>query len=370
MKEEKFWILLAKMLSGEVDAQERDEFMQLIESDMDMQQTYDQMKEFWSATSLQQAQDQIIKDSYLAHVARLKDLDPAFTYEEVEEVNSLKPLYTYKRFAFIGTALIGVFFIVFLLFNMGNDKIAPGKATNEITINPGSRSKINLPDGSQVWINSGSRFTYAGDFKGDTREVYLSGEAYFDVAHDKSRPFIVHTSGIDIKVLGTAFNVKAFDVDPTIEATLIRGMIQVVKKNEPNGSTIILKPHEKLIYNKITESYVSSMHESRKSRVASAPLKPTVTIIPLEANIPDTAIAETAWLYNKLTFEEEKLQDLAKRMERWYNIKITITENNLKNYRISGSFVDETADQALKELQLLIPFNYVLKNNEVVISEK
>jgi len=147
-------------------------------------------------------------------------------------------------------------------------------------------------------------------------------------------------------------------------------MIQVVKKNEPNGSTIILKPHEKLIYNKITESYESNFHDLQKSRVATAPLKPTVTIVPLEANIPDTAIAETAWLYNKLTFEEEKLQDLAKRMERWYNIKITITENNLKGYRISGSFVDETAEQALKELQLLIPFNYVLKNNEVIISEK
>lgn len=370
MKEEKFWILLAKMLSGEIDAQERNEFVQLIESDIDMQHTYDQMKEFWSASSQQQTQDQIVKDSYLAHVARLKDFDPAFDTYELEEEQRVKPLYSFKKFAYIGSALVAMLLIVFMVFNVSNEKSHLGKATNEITINPGSRSKINLPDGSQVWINSGSRFTYAGDFKGETREVYLSGEAYFDVAHDKTRPFIVHTSGIDIKVLGTSFNVKAFDVDPTIEATLIRGMIQVVKKNEPEGSTIILKPHEKLIYNKITESYQSNFRESHKSRIAAAPLKPTVTIVPLEANIPDTAIAETAWLYNKLTFEEEKLQDLAKRMERWYNIKIIITENNLKNYRISGSFVDETADQALKELQLLIPFNYVLKNNEVIISEK
>jgi ferric-dicitrate binding protein FerR (iron transport regulator) len=93
-------------------------------------------------------------------------------------------------------------------------------------------------------VNSGSKLTYEGNFKGNLREVRLDGEAYFDVVKDALHPFIVHTSGIDIKVLGTAFNVKAYKVDRTIEATLIHGSIEVINQNQPGAPKIMLKPHK------------------------------------------------------------------------------------------------------------------------------
>jgi transmembrane sensor len=90
----------------------------------------------------------------------------------------------------------------------------------------------------------------------------------------------------------------------------------------------------------------------------------------LKENIADNDIIETAWVYNKLTFENERFEDLAIKMERWFNLNISIEIEKLKNYRISGSFVNETAEEALKELQLLIPFRYSINKNEVKILKK
>jgi ferric-dicitrate binding protein FerR (iron transport regulator) len=179
----------------------------------------------------------------------------------------------------------------------------------------------------------------------------------------------VHTSGIDIKVLGTEFNVKAFDLEPTIEATLIRGSIEVLKKDDANAGSVLLKPHEELVYQKLLEKNYYSKTSLDKEIVKAAPadLKSLIIIKPISLNIPDSDIKETAWLKNKFVFEDETLANLAVRLERWYNIKINIQDQNLNAYRVSGSFVDETAEQALNELKLLIPFNYKIKNNEFFI---
>jgi ferric-dicitrate binding protein FerR (iron transport regulator) len=236
---------------------------------------------------------------------------------------------------------------------------------NEISINCGSRSKIVLPDGSQVWINSGSKLTYNESFKGTTRDVQLDGEAYFDVVKDAAHPFIVHTSGIDIKVLGTAFNVKAYKAEPTIEATLIRGFIEVLNHSQPGASNIMLKPHEKLVYNKYSDG-IKEIQAIIKP--ADSPF--SISIEALRKNIPDSNILETAWVYNKLIFEEERFEDLAIKMERWYNVNINIEDEKLKYYKMSGSFVNETAEEAIKILQFLVPFKYSIKNSEIKIMKK
>ena len=253
--------------------------------------------------------------------------------------------------------------------NNENKTIASAKRpVNEVSINRGSRTKIELPDGSQVWINSGSKLSYDDFFKGATREVVLDGEAYFDVVKDAAHPFIVHTSGIDIKVLGTAFNVKAYKMEPVIEATLIHGSIEVINKNRPGAPGVMLKPHEKLIYNKYP---VADGRDQRADvTIPTEPDSYSITIKPLSKNITDSNIVETAWVYNKLIFEEEKFEDLALKMERWYNIKINIETEKLKNYKMSGSFVKETAEEAIKILQFVVPFKYTIQNNEIKIMKR
>ena len=110
----------------------------------------------------------------------------------------------------------------------------------------GSRTHLTLPDGTMVWLNAGSRLSYGKNYNTATREVNLTGEAFFDVAHNTQKPFLIHTARIDVQVLGTSFNVKSYPTDRTTEATLIRGSIEVSIKDRPSEK-IILRPDEKLV---------------------------------------------------------------------------------------------------------------------------
>lgn len=385
MKEEMFWILLSKKLAGEASEEELSLLNSLLANRADWAITSDHLHELWESTPNKKEGNQLAQDAYLSHIGRLKDIypdfdaaDEPFSTETVDTIPSLDEPTFFRQLLrkpatklLMSFVVLGLIFLGFQFFNQGSKtQLVSGKAndTNEVTINPGSKSKITLPDGSKVWINSGSTLNYALNFGGPLREVYLNGEAFFEVAKDANKPFIVHTSGIDIRVLGTSFNVKAFELEPTIETTLIHGSIEVLKKDDPTGASVLLKPHEKLVFKKINHSYQNAVqHKRDKDQLKPVTLKSLISINPLRPNVPDSALVETAWLYNKLAFEDESLSELAKKMERWYNIKINIVDESLFDYRVSGSFVDETAEQALNELKLLIPFKFNIKNNEYII---
>jgi len=381
MKEEKYWILLSKKIAGEASPEELELLGHLISGNQEWQTIMENLQELWNSkpVTVKARQYQKNEDAYLVHINRLKEKVadfketgiPAEHMAEPAPVAVKKPFY--KRWVTYVAVAAAVTAVVFLVNpdvanNPQRSDIASASPINEITINPGSRSKILLPDGSQVWINSGTKLTYHTTFSGSTRDVQLDGEAYFDVVHDAAHPFIVHTSGIDIRVLGTVFNVKAYTADPFIEATLINGSIEVINKNRPGTPKVMLKPHEKLVYNKFP---VADPRDQRADIVVSTePDAYSITIKPLTKNIADSDIVETAWVFNKLTFEDERFEDLAHRMERWYNVKISIGSDKLKNHRVSGSFIDETAEEAIRELQFLIPFRYSIKNSEILIMKK
>lgn len=381
MKEELFWILLSKKLTGEASEAELLHLTELIENNASLASISENLVELWDTTPEKGVSNQVAQDAFLTHIVRLKAIDPSFqaTDESTKEESPFEiPHYRLqmlfskpKKLAAYSFSLLAIVFIGFQVYFNNFTKVAPVDLNNlnELTINPGSKSKITLPDGSLVWVNSGSKLSYASNFAGKFREVYLNGEAYFEVTKNPSKPFIVHTSGIDIKVLGTEFNVKAFEVEPTIEATLIKGSIEVSKKDDVHGASVMLKPHEKLVYKKLLEKnyYAKSNLNKEVIKAQPADLKSLIIIKPINQHIPDSDIVETAWLKNKFVFEDESLDNLALRMERWYNIKIYIQDQELRGYRVSGSFVDETAEQALNELKLLIPFNYKIKNNEFII---
>jgi transmembrane sensor len=380
MKEEKYWILLSKKLTGEATVAELELLKVLISSNPEWNSIMENMVELWHSKPVAEkpAPDHKAEDAYLMHVNRLKEKAPDFkTYPLFTENNMYAEPPTRKRPFYkhwITYACATILVIVVSLYPVlsGSDTKPETTATknpaNEISINPGSRTKIALPDGSQVWINSGSKLTYDESFKGGTRDVQLDGEAYFDVVKDAAHPFIVHTSGIDIKVLGTAFNVKAYKAEPVVEATLIHGSIEVINQHRPGAPGVMLKPHEKLIYKKYP---ITNGRDQRADvNLPAEPDSYSITIKPLSKNVADTDIPETAWVYNKLTFEDERFEDLALKMERWYDLKITFESEKLKNHRLSGSFVNETAEEALNELKFLLPFKFSIKNKEVKIMRK
>ena len=370
---------MSKKITGEATAEELALLKEMIRDNPEWRSVMENLTELWNSKPVMtdSGRRQKNEDAYLVHISRLKEKDPGFMeskilVENIVEMHAIpvkKPFY--KRWVMYATAAAFLESIILLYLFVADDaknkETASVSPINEIIINPGSRTKIQLPDGSQVWVNSGSSLTYEDNFKGSTREVHLDGEAYFDVVKDPSRPFIVHTTGIDIKDMGTAFNVKAYKMEPVIEATLIHGSIEVINKNRPGSPGVMLKPHEKLVYNKYP---VTDQRDQRADIVVPESDAYSITIKPLNNNIADSDIVETAWVYNKLVFEDERFETLALKMERWYNLKISFENEKLKDYRISGSFVNETPEEAFKELQFLVPFRYSVKNNEVKITKK
>lgn len=230
---------------------------------------------------------------------------------------------------------------------------------------------LRLEDGTVITLNAGTTLKYPPHFNGKTREVFLEGEAFFKVIHDQEHPFIIHTKDFDVRDLGTEFNVRAYSQDKSAEATLIQGAIEVVLKADPD-SRISLKPLEKVVFYKEKHMLEKSsgdsgtaLDNSTKAR-AGAPIHFEVT--PVAPRPADSLIEETAWTKNEFVFKSEIFEDLALRLERWYGVNISFEQGDIKQYRFTGTFTNETVEQALSELQMIRPFHFTVSNNKVVIT--
>ncbi len=244
--------------------------------------------------------------------------------------------------------------------------IARELAQEPIIANYGSRSRSLLPDGTTVWLNAGSKLHYENDFNGTTREVRLEGEAFFDVVKQADRPFIVHTSGIDIRVLGTAFNVKSYPEDTTVETTLYRGLVQVSREEDIIKKQIQLKPNEKLILLKQAAKEEKKLSLINASPAMKAPQNFIITHI--DSTKKESERFETAWLYSRLEFRGNSFEELALKLERWYNVTIVFADDRVKKLSVTGILESETVEQAFVALKEAFPINYKINNQDILVS--
>ncbi len=269
-----------------------------------------------------------------------------------------------KRIMVFGMAAAALTLVIvsYFTFFATRSQPVPRELKRELVAKSGSKSRLLLPDGSTVWLNAESRLSYRPAFSDSLREVELEGEAYFDVVKNPARPFIVHTSGINIRVLGTAFNVRSYPTDHAIEATLIRGLIEVTKNHSPDHSVLILHPHEKVVVEK-----EAGMEKAPEEEKLSAPAAGMV-VTQLKKGTSDTAVVETAWVYNKLVFDGDTFREIADQMERWFNVKIRFHNEAVAKYRFHVGFENETLQEVLEALQVSAHFTFKISNNEVDIS--
>lgn len=189
----------------------------------------------------------------------------------------------------------------------------------------GEKSTVKLPDGSIVWLNANSRLVY-NSFSSNLRKVELKGEAFFKVAHNKNAPFIVKTNECDIKVLGTTFNVMAYDEFGRKEITLVEGKVNVVSGNENQ----VLKPGQSLILKD---------HRMKVTQVNTA--------------------QASAWVDNKFNFKDVPLSELMKRLEDWYDVDITLDNLSGREVNYTGTFKnEETIWQVLDAIKVYTSIEY------------
>ena len=218
-------------------------------------------------------------------------------------------------------------------------------------------------------LNGSSKLTYSNDFNKNVREVNLDGEAYFNVTKDAKHPFIVHTSNIDIKVLGTLFNVKSYEQDATIETTLLRGSIEVYNKNDASAPKVILRPNEKLVFTKIANEKMETPDKPASNSLKNTNPDEKISISTLPPNKPDSLKEEISWIYNKLVIDDDDFTKMAEKMERWYGVKIEILSPQLQQYHFKGIFENETIEQALNALQLTVKFRYKINKDLITIRQ-
>ncbi len=357
---EKLAILLSRKLSGEATPGELKELEEWIRDNPQDHYVIESVQLYWHNMP---AQD-FFNISDNAHFERI--LTKAET--PVVAISRYQP--TTRKYSRAGlkwaaaAVLIGFTVVAGILFNQGKLQKEDG-AKNDIVTTRGTKSKIILPDGTKVWLNADTRLNFDKKFNGALREVYLDGEAFFDVAKNKDRPFIVHTSDIDIRVLGTAFNVKSYKEEATIEATLIHGSIQVTKQKECIPK-IILSPNEKLVFNKLIGKVVESPDHLPMGKEKEAQYLVSKIAIN-ESN--DSSIVETAWIHNRLLFDGDTFKELAIKMERWFDVQIKFENAEVANYRLRGAFEDETIGEALKALQQIANFKFTVKDKTVTIAK-
>jgi len=372
--DDRLWVLIARKLSGEATAAELAELQARLGENASDQYLFEMLNTYWAQHPEMQEDLNSDADDKFNRILEMGEESSETEDGDDEGKLPLVPFRSNTRRNWAWAGSIAAMLVVGVGFYLNSDKKQEKPATpvvqsqqSEVMAKRGTRSKIILPDGSQVLLNSDSKLSYLNSFNNVLREVSLEGEAFFDVVKDPKHPFVVHTSGIDIKVLGTAFNVKSYQQDPTIEATLLRGMIEVTTRADIKTPKVILQPHEKLIFKKLGSELTVNDKAAEKKSTTEKGADPRIAITSLGSK-PDSAIRETSWIYNTLIFDKETFQEVSLKMERWYNVKFTFQDERLMNNRITGTFQNETIQEALEALKLVVKFDYIMDGNNVEVT--
>ncbi|PVD52666.1 hypothetical protein DC498_09130 [Terrimonas sp.] len=372
MTVDRIWYILGKKLNGEASHDELKELSQILAQHPELYYPIQNITDIWKLDKPYDKQEAF--DALQHHLMRLADNRGEIIMEESSaQDRSAQSLSSQKRkyifYAFTAASVIAIFSYLLFFNSPASSKTKSITAKvqehtiNEISTKTGAHSKIILPDGSLVWLNGGSRLTYDKAFnKGETREVELKGEAYFDVAKNALKPFIIHTHQMDIKVLGTTFNVKSYPEDKSSETSLIHGSIEVTVR-QGTGEKIILKPKDKLI----VTGYTARLAEPEKTGNTAA--TSTSSKISSISYLPsDSTIIETSWMDDRLIFRDKSFVELSADMERKYGIAFSFQNEKVKQLMFSANFKNENIEQALKALQLANRFSYTLMKDTVIIS--
>ena len=263
----------------------------------------------------------------------------------------------------IAFALGGVVSYLYL-----NRFAAAPESFSEISTPLASKSNILLPDGSLVILNAGSKIYYDHSFNKNNRKINLVGEAFFKVSKNTRLPFTVVTSHLDIRALGTEFNVKAYADEKTIVATLVKGKIEIQKNNPGQiaARPVILEPDQQAVFiiNQDKLAVAAGMETAEPVRNIPLPRKDTMYVI-TDVDVKPAVV----WTENKMIISKEPLGSLAVKLERKYDVVIRFADEEVKSFRFTGTLLDETIQQVFDAIKLSSPIHYTIDGKTITLYE-
>ncbi len=307
--------LLTDYFTGNISENDAQELKTLLKTDEAFQTKFNEMNKVYSI-SVTPAVEYNKDENFKKLMQRIALSEPQTVKPEIiekpESKNITLPSNWFKKLGRIAAIIAFMLTISVSTFYITRNIIADKYNQNytETIVPLGSQTRIVLPDGSIAWLNAGSTLKYNQNFGTKTREVILKGEGYFEVTKDASKPFLVRTNALDIKVLGTVFDVVAYEEDATVEVNLLRGAVHVSFQNNKNKSDVDLKPNERLVFNKQTGNVNTSTINASRSAL---------------------------WKTGRLYFENETVEQITNKLERKYNVTICIDDRQIKKETFTGS---------------------------------
>ncbi len=348
------WALMARCAFKEATEEEYSSFQALLQQNPQLQQQYDWFLQLVSREGAP-ANDFAVPEADTIN----KILSRAALLENEQQFKKERKITnrTWAVAASITALIIAGYFLFFSVKQPPSAVIAMKPLVTKATA---MHEATILPDGSKVWLNAGSKLFFENDFKGATREVRLVGEAFFDVVKNPASPFIVHINDVNINVLGTAFNVKGYEEDKEIQTTLYRGLVKVTKNNDSHFQPIMLYPNQKIV---IPKTVLNHREEEAVTHNTAA-----IALLPVDSSVKEELRTETAWIYGRIDFKGESLEQVTNKMAYRYQVSFVFEDEAAKQLNFTGSFEKETLEEALKALQTAIPFHYKINAHEVIIS--
>jgi ferric-dicitrate binding protein FerR (iron transport regulator) len=364
---ENFNDLIVKYLSGCATKEESIRLQEWLSESDENKRMFDELSDVWHATSLKSSAKFDLIGGY-HNVSKLLWNDSG-NDKSANPANKSIKLY---RVALQVAAILIVALVIGILVTYQSGKriqVANSNVQTEISAPLGSKTNIILPDGTKVWLNAGSTIRYNAAFNQTNRQITLVGEAYFDVVKKLKSPFLVITSDVTIKVLGTAFNLKAYPNEGSVETTLVRGSL-IVEQNTGGGKTMqtILAPKQRATFVKQTGQMFLSETEAQVMKKEKVQQLEQVKGTVLVAKEIDTEIF-TAWKDNKLIFRNESFESLVVKLERWYGVKISIPDEEIKKYHFNGTIENETINEVMDIVCYTLPVSYSILHNNITITK-
>ena len=345
------------------NANDLKELHQWLQDDTEHQRLFDETQDVWLASGKVKSADGYNSDQ------AWKQLFPEIKNHKLENPILPQKLFNWKKLVQVAAIVLIAFVAgVFAMQYFSQSGKSSCKSVTEHSVPYGSRSMVILPDGTRIWLNAGSKLTYDQNYNINSRELTLTGEAYFDVKANPKLPFIVHAAFIKVKVTGTAFNIKAYPDEKVIEATVERGHVNIVSREK----NITVNPRQKVIIYKIagetkpetiTEDSVSAVV---KNKMHKRETSETPHFVMME-NV-DTELS-TSWKDKRWIIEHEELGSLSVKIGRRYDVDIEFASENLKHFVFSGALEDESLDQVLRVIRFTSPISYIINKKKVMLKE-
>ncbi|TKK71027.1 DUF4974 domain-containing protein [Ilyomonas limi] len=351
MTQNRFVYLISRELSGDASPEEELELQNMLKEDVLLLKKYGAFQKM----RMQQAKDKQPDVEQALEKVWMQIAQDSSNNADKKGAEKKRNNLRFMRLTGIAATVI-LLVGVGLFYVMMKKKQAPAGISDitlfEKSFNPiekqnvkGTKSSIVLSDGSKIWLNADSKLEYPGVFEGKTREVYLSGEAFFEVAKNPARPFIIHLDNGTVRVLGTSFNIKAYKGSEVVETSVSTGRVAFIpkkKKAHNTNDTTFLTHNIKAVYS-----------------VETGEIRTLATV----------SSDDKAWTEGKLIFKALTFKDIATELERTFGKKIVFEDEDIKQYRLTGSFGNNSLDEILYYLSLSKPFAYHISDEEIVINK-